>query len=170
MPDPFEVVLDLEQNFHQEGYDQGLADGREAGLIEGKIFGIEKGFQKAETLGKLHGRALFWKARTSPRETREPEQRPSAPQDVNLKTLIHHIGLQPNSARLKKHLELLLSATDGTSLSYENSDAAVAEFEERITRATAKAKVISNIVGEPLEVSHSEQVGIEGSQGLSARR
>jgi hypothetical protein len=50
-----------------------------------------------------------------------------------------------------------------------NSDEAVTEFDDRITKANAKAKVISNIVGEPLNPVSVTNSGIEDATGLQAR-
>src|SRR5882762_2032425 len=61
--DPFESVLDLEETYYQEGYDLGVADGSRAGQIEGRVFGIEKGFEKFAAMGMLHGRAAVWASR-----------------------------------------------------------------------------------------------------------
>ena len=67
--DPFDDLLDLENEYYQEGYDAGVADSTYAGMIEGKVFGIEKGYEKALELGKLQGRARVWQRRSERRDT-----------------------------------------------------------------------------------------------------
>src|SRR4051812_19439144 len=61
---PFDEVLGLEEQFYDDGYQQGLADGVKAGQIEGRTFGLEKGFEKYAESGRLHGKALIWANRT----------------------------------------------------------------------------------------------------------
>lgn len=173
MADAFEDLLDLEKKFYQEGYELGLEDGRQAGLTEGKVFGIEKGFEKALEMGRLHGRARVWQARLSGRDHRrdrddiEGQNHPTGA--LQLENLASHIDYLPKNTRLEKHIESLLSATNYTTLSSKNTDGAVADFDERMTRATARGKVISNILNEPLEGTKSDKVGIEDSKGLNAR-
>lgn len=160
--DPFDDLLGLEDNFYQEGYEAGVADGEHAGLVEGKVFGIEKGYEKALELGKLHGRGLVWQMRSQ-----------GVPQGCDQAAIIAQLEQSklPRNSRLVKHIEGLLTATDDKSVVMDNSDEAVTDFDERISRAQAKAKVIAAIVGEPLkvEVSTSATTGIEESKGLNAR-
>jgi hypothetical protein len=76
------------------------------------------------------------------------------------------------NARLRKHIENLSAATDSNSLSSTNSDEAVAEFDERLTKAMAKAKVITNIIAEPLQMEdavNQSHRSIEESGSLSIR-
>ncbi|KAK3493756.1 hypothetical protein B0T13DRAFT_474410 [Neurospora crassa] len=61
--DPFDFensLLNLEEDFYQQGYAQGVSDGAKAGRTEGRQLGLEKGFQKFVQSGRLHGRAIVW--------------------------------------------------------------------------------------------------------------
>jgi len=185
---PLDGLLNLEENYYQEGYALGEADGTHAGLVEGKLFGVEKGFEKAMNMGRLSGKAEVWRRRftattaspsrpapmsSSSNQEISPEQMRTGPA-LDAWTALSVNGLPPLAAntRLGKHIENLLSTTNSTSLSNTNSDEAVAEFDERLAKAIAKAKVISNVIGEPL---HGEDVvnqghrSIEESGSLSAR-
>jgi Essential protein Yae1, N terminal len=173
-------LLELEESFYSEGYDVGLADGHDAGLIEGKIFGVEKGYEKALEMGRLHGRGMVWNERLPKRspplkEIKAEGEVSGAHEGFNsqeaptIETVVTHMESLPDNARLRKHIEVLLNATDGTSIAADNNDDAVADFDERIMRATAKAKVISQIIGESFNPLRNEQTGIEDSKGLSAR-
>ena len=62
--DPLSTLLDLESTFYAQGYASGLDDGHRAGLIEGRLFGLEAGFTKFQRMGRLHGRATVLAART----------------------------------------------------------------------------------------------------------
>jgi hypothetical protein len=44
--DPFDSVLNLEDDLYTSAYALGAADGSRAGRVEGRIFGLEKGFEK----------------------------------------------------------------------------------------------------------------------------
>lgn len=58
--DAFDQILNLEEQYHAEGYALGVADGSKSGRIEGRIFGLQKGFEKFSEMGKLNGKAVVW--------------------------------------------------------------------------------------------------------------
>lgn len=167
--DLFDELLGLEDKFYQEGYDAGLADGEHAGVVEGKVFGVERGYEKALELGKLHGRALVWQARQDQDRADQSLQNSSSNQHAIVNRVCNS-GLAKNS-RLIKHIEALILLTDGESIATNNSDSAVTEFDDRLARAQAKAKVVAAIIGEPLQVETTAIAGggIEESKGLNAR-
>jgi hypothetical protein len=185
--DTFESLLNLEDHYYQEGYDLGEADGAYAGLVEGKLFGVEKGFEKAMSMGRLSGRADVWRRRfRSSTVSSQPVQIPS-PLAQNISshqaligpasntsevTCASNLPLLSTNARLGKHIENLSAITDSTSLSNRNTDEAVADFDERVAKAMAKAKVIANIIAEPLhfeDASNHSHRSIEESGSLHAR-
>ena len=151
--DPFEDILNLEDQYYKEGYDLGVTDGSRAGRIEGRIFGLEKGFDKFVEMGRLSGRAGVWNARLAKSSTVTGE-RASSSNNLPLK----------GSERLRRHVDRLRDLTDPETLSTENSEDAVAEFDERLRDAKAKALLISRIVGEDsgkssaVDDSHAEEV------------
>ncbi|EER37667.1 conserved hypothetical protein [Histoplasma capsulatum var. duboisii H88] len=54
----------------------------------------------------------------------------------------------PRNSRLEKHIASLLSLVDPLSLSLENSEDAVEDFDNRLKKAVAKVKLIERILGE----------------------
>lgn len=170
--DPFEQILDLEDTFYQEGYDAGLADGEHAGLVEGKVFGIEKGYEKALELGRIHGRGLVWQSRLHPEQSAKssstPVDKDQSPEGILGQTL--KSSKLPKNSRLVKHIEGLISIFEDKSTALDNSDDSVAEFDDRLSKAQARAKVIAAIVGEQWksEVVNTN-TGIEDAEGLNAR-
>ncbi|RYP58944.1 hypothetical protein DL770_010318 [Monosporascus sp. CRB-9-2] len=58
--DIFDDVLNLEEQYYQEGYENGYRDGAEAGRIEGRSVGMKQGYEKFLEAGRLQGRALVW--------------------------------------------------------------------------------------------------------------
>jgi len=139
MVDPLDDLLNLEEQYYEEGYQQGYADGLRQSKLEAKLFGIEKGFEKFLIMGKLQARAQIWHARLL------------APTESN-NSSGHNEGrtLPPlqNSARIEKHLALLLALVDPATLSLANTDDAVANFDDRLKRAQAKEKIIEKVIGE----------------------
>ncbi|KAK6387555.1 uncharacterized protein PV06_04837 [Exophiala oligosperma] len=178
--DPFDELLELENDYYKEGYDAGVADSRYVGMIEGKVFGIEKGYEKAIELGKLHGRALVWQSRflqqpsgadsTPPISQQESMEAPRSGAAQKLDESVTALPRLSNTTRLRRHVDGLQYVTDGTTVARDNSDEAVTEFDDRVTKASAKAKVIANIVGESLNPATSTKTGIEDATGLQARR
>ena len=170
-------VLDLEDASYQAGFDEGKADGAEAGYTEGKIFGIERGYQKALEMGKLHGRALMLNACLSdPNPIPEHAISPSVvatddvtasesrPDDGNTASGMPSLPSLPENPRLKKHIETLLRLTDILTLSVENSDKAVDEFDDRMKKAIAKAKVIDKLIADPYNLTVTGYVTEYSSQ------
>lgn len=138
MDDPFDELLNLEEHYYKEGYAQGVADGTQAGRIEGRTFGLEKGFDKYVSLGTIAGQCAVWQARLDERN--------------------RTAGLPPLAAnsRLAKHVDTLAALVDVDTLSHDNTEEAVAEFDDRLKAARGKAKIISNIVGESSSSSSSQ--------------
>ena len=131
LPDEiFEDVLNLEDQYFTEGYNLGVADGSRAGQIEGRIFGLQKGFEKFAEIGRLGGQSAVWDARLQIPGTKG--------------TLASLTGTE----RLKKHVQRLQTLTDRDTLPTENDEDAVSEFDDRLKDAKAKATLISKIVGE----------------------
>ncbi|KAK3365675.1 hypothetical protein B0T24DRAFT_535411 [Lasiosphaeria ovina] len=143
--DPFDDVLNLEEQFYQEGYKEGQADGVRAGRAEGRSLGLEKGFLKFVESGTLYGRAIVW-ANRLPRTsgtgaTEKAASKPAPDESRQLPPL-------PRNPRLEKHITTLYALVEAESLSTENTDEAVNDFDDRLKRAHGKAKIIEKMVGE----------------------
>ncbi|PGH03865.1 hypothetical protein GX51_03853 [Blastomyces parvus] len=61
--DLLDSLLDLEEGFYKEGYEQGATDGARSGYGEGSVFAVEKGFEKFQEIGRLYGKAIVWAKR-----------------------------------------------------------------------------------------------------------
>jgi hypothetical protein len=150
--DPFDDLLGLEDKFYDEGYQLGSTEGAKAGKIEGRVFGLEKGFEKYVEAGRLHGRSVVWAGRlpesntpsrpVSTDEVQVGERRAlaSIPQGTSLPILAN--------PRLEKHIRVLYALSEPASLSTDNSEEAVSDFDDRLKRAHAKVKIIERLVGE----------------------
>ena len=147
--DPFDSLLSLEEQYYTEGYSLGVADGSRAGRIEGRIFGLEKGFDKFLELGRLGGRVTVWNSRLP-----LPTQL-SSTTDAISEARENALKVPPlnGNERLRKHIKRLCDLTDPEVISTENSEDAVAEFDDRLKDAKAKATLISKIVGEDSSAS-----------------
>lgn len=148
--DTFDEVLGLEEKFYNDGYKQGLTDGIAAGLIEGRKFGLEKGFEKYVESGRLYGKSLIWanripqlSSKTSPNTS--PKSNEVAHDSPAVKLSLPPLQYNP---RLVKHVKVLHALAESDSLSTENSEEAVSDFDDRFKRALSKAKIIERMVGE----------------------
>ncbi|KAL9004863.1 MAG: hypothetical protein Q9188_002324 [Gyalolechia gomerana] len=170
--DPLEELFELENTFYNEGYDLGVQDGSRAGRIEGRLFGLEKGFEKYITMGKVHGRSVIWSGRLSSSDETQKSSiiidqqteasaadRPSkkssdthesryGPEEPSAQEFSVSLPQIPYNPRLEKHLRSLYALTEPASLSTENSEDAVSEFDDRLKRAEGKVKIIEKLVGE----------------------
>jgi hypothetical protein len=159
--DIFDSLLHLEDGYYNDGYRLGVEDGSRAGRIEGRVFGLEQGFEKFLEMGKLNGRACVWAARMPQKATMEgslkQESQPENPnQSEGERTSSAQPGVgeslrvapfQPNS-RLEKHISILYGLSEAESLSTENTEDTVSDFDDRFKRAQSKAKVIETIIKE----------------------
>ncbi|KAK3307912.1 uncharacterized protein B0T15DRAFT_392809 [Chaetomium strumarium] len=170
--DPFDTLLTLEDQFYTEGYSQGLADGEVAGRTEGRQLGLERGFQKFLESGRLQGRAIVWANRLP---SSKPTARPKLPGSVDQQRTgplaspgssaeagdaeledggratsegVVELPPLPDNARLEKHITTLYALVESETLSTENTDEAVNDFDDRLRRAHGRAKVIERMVGE----------------------
>jgi len=154
--DLFDDLLNLEDNYYQDGYRLGVDDGSRTGRIEGRTFGLEKGFDKFFEMGKLHGKSQIWSSRL-PKPAEESLQVKVAA-EAHVKTL-------PENSRLEKHIRTLFALTELESLSTSNGEDDVSEFDDRFKRAVSKAKVVENIIGE-----HGQEQETGGVNGPAERK
>ncbi|CBX91987.1 hypothetical protein IAQ61_000190 [Plenodomus lingam] len=148
--DPFDSLLTLEDTLYTTAYSLGASDGAHAGRIEGRIFGLEKGFEKFTELGSLHGRSIVWGSRLPNLRQTTPQAAPIAQSTTDQDTTAKPCQLPelPVNSRLRNNVMLLHSLTDPPTFDTANNEEAVADFDDRVKRAGAKAKVVERIVGE----------------------
>ena len=177
--DPFDSILALEDEFYKEGFDLGASDGTRAGLIEGRFFGLERGFNKYTSMGKLHGRAVIWTWRYPfPGDTLVPDGQDRGAADTRRtkKSLTvqesNRGSVQPEFEKLKggtkvtelptnmrlgKHIRTLHALTELESLSTANDEDSVSEFNDRLNRAEGKIKIIEKMTSETVPQENIEQ-------------
>ncbi|KAJ5112997.1 hypothetical protein N7456_001531 [Penicillium angulare] len=150
-------LLDLEEQFYNEGYKLGVADGAEAGYTEGSVFAVENGFEKFVEMGRLYGKALVWAQRLG--ESKPDETTGLTPHQVKQKDTL---SLDPSicnampkipahSTRLTRNLATLLELVDPATLDMSNTEDAVNDVDERLRGAAVKAKLIQRAMGESEE-------------------
>lgn len=197
--DPFDTLLTLEDTLYTSAYDLGVKDGARAGRIEGRIFGLEKGFEKFAAMGALHGRACVWGARLPSSVKKEEENVANSnrnkvveetdsdkkeSQEGGEKTGLENsvpkqekkAGIErkvlpplPSNTRLEKHISMLHGLTDPSTFSTENNEEAVADFDDRFKRAGAKAKVIDRVIGENDSSSPADEMPKTPKKGRSMK-
>ncbi|KAF3760657.1 DUF1715-domain-containing protein [Cryphonectria parasitica EP155] len=154
--DPFDDVLNLEDRFYSEGYEQGVADGARVGRIEGRSFGIEKGFEKFVEAGRLYSRSVVWANRLPQSQARLQVSEASdvaaaastVPAEASSTAGRTLPKLDKGGSRLEKNIVTLHALVEPDTLSTENTDEAVNDFDDRVKRAQGKARVIERNVGE----------------------
>ena len=186
--DPFEGLLELENTFYHEGYEVGVADGKRAGLVEGRVFGLEKGFEKFASMGRLSGKAVIWAGRLpaehardqvcddpqEPRELRESRQNPSLwPAEKASHAMV--VPALADHLRLQKHIRTLYALVELGSLSTENTEEAVSDFDDRLKRAAGKMKMIEKFTGETSreesrDVTMTMTITMTSVEGMALRR
>ncbi|TVY78250.1 putative ORAOV1 family protein [Lachnellula suecica] len=162
----FDEILGLEEGFYDDGHRQGMADGVAAGRIEGRTFGLEKGFEKYVESGRLYGKSLVWANRIPQlqrNQTNPAFPAPNGTSQLSKSTSpLRKLPTLPDNQRMVKHLKVLHALAESESLSTENTEEAVSDFDDRFKRAQAKAKIIERLVGEV-------KGDVEGSGKTSAK-
>jgi hypothetical protein len=171
--DPFDDLLGLEDRFYNEGFQLGTTDGAKAGRIEGRVFGLEKGFEKYVEMGRLHGKSLVWVGRLSKNQVSATEAS-EIPVGANTEETASSLNKDssssatlpslPSNPRLEKHIKILYALAESVSLSTDNSEDAVSDFDDRLKRATGKVKIIEKLVGEE-GFAPASSAGANGSLG-----
>lgn len=172
--DPFNSLLGLEDEYYNEGYTLGEADGQRAGHIEGRLFGLEKGFEKYLEMGKLHGRSIIWGSRlpnleAQPKvggghtayavggvhgenigqdDAKSHQSRNSPVTGAPGSATASQLPALPGNLRIKKHLQTFHALVEPESLSTSNNEDSVSDFDDRLKRAQGKAKIIEKLIGE----------------------
>ena len=143
--DPFAPLFSLEDEFYAEGLQLGITDGTRAGKIEGRTFGLEKGFEKFAEMGHMNGRSAVWAARLD---------YSGESKGVRLK----------GSERLQRNVSKLSELTSAETLSTVNDEDDVNEFDDRLRDAKAKAVLVARMVGEKdSDLTASEASRADGS-------
>ncbi|KAM0333364.1 hypothetical protein ACHAQA_002025 [Verticillium albo-atrum] len=174
--DPFDDVMNLEERFYEEGFAQGTRDGDRAGKIEGRSIGLANGYDKFLESGRLYGKSLVWANRlqaTSPSGA-AASSTTSTPASVEAAVEAGSEGsrkgcslppLPSTNARLEKNVIAVHALVEPDTLSTENNDEAVNDFDDRVKKAQGKVKVIERMLGE--QSSGGEGVG-HGKAGRAA--
>ena len=163
----FGDLLILENRFYREGYDLGVEDGSRAGLIEGRFFGLEKGFDKHVSSGRMHGQVNIWANRLPisqkygqghtlqqdndmmERQQQERSQENQSRQQDEVRGMSSILlPSLPKAERLAKHIRTLHALVEPSSLSTNNDEEAVSDFDDRLKRADGKIKIIERIITE----------------------
>ena len=172
--DLFEGILDLEEQFYKDGFQQGLAAGVKSGQIEGRTFGLGKGFEKFVESGRLYGKAIVWSNRLPqyrmkdiPHDQGQPESAPGhmSTSDNGQSLPGGALPPLPDNQRLAKHIKVLHALAESESLSTENTEEAVSDFDDRLKRALAKAKIIERMAGEVKGDSDGQQKVLSSDDG-----
>lgn len=149
---PFDEVLNLEQDYYDEGYRQGFSDGKIAGQSEGRILGLEKGFEKFRESGRLHGKSLIWANQLFLSQKKLNHISEEVVKDCKNESSNNSITALPflkplsKSQRVTKHLKALHALVESETLSVQNTEEAVSDFDDRLKRASIKSKLIESLI------------------------
>ncbi|KAF2964002.1 hypothetical protein GQX73_g9575 [Xylaria multiplex] len=153
--DPFDDLLNLEEQYYKEGYEEGLKDGAEAGRVEGYSLGLRKGFEKFIEAGRLQSKAVVWANRIPKYQQRERQKQGDASEqeggvESENKDEDSDARLPPihSNPRLEKNIETLYGLVEPGTLSMDNEDEAVNDFDSRMKGAYGKLRIIERVVGE----------------------
>ena len=84
---------------------------------------------------------------------------------LEMSDIARNLPRLPPNPRLEKHIFSLRALVDPTTLSLENSDDAVADLDDRLKKASAKAKIIERMIGESGEAGETREYQGSPTQG-----
>ncbi|TRX95290.1 hypothetical protein FHL15_003982 [Xylaria flabelliformis] len=157
--DPFDDLLNLEEEYYREGYEEGLRDGAESGRVEGYSLGLSKGFEKFVEAGRLQSKAVVWANRIPKYQQKHHQQDRTSKEEYESarkaaegqsETAKSNARLPPihSNPRLEKNIETLYGLVEPGTLSTNNDDEAVNDFDSRMKGAHGKLRIIERAVGE----------------------
>ncbi|KAI2625799.1 DUF1715-domain-containing protein [Hypoxylon sp. NC1633] len=157
--DPFDEVLNLEEQYYKEGYEEGFKDGQEAGRIEGRSVGLKKGFEKFLEAGRLQGKAIIWanrlpnlRKRSAPIESSQEEAAQglssSSRESQSKEPEPQKLPPLNSNPRLEKNVTMLYGLVEPGTFSMENDDESVNDFDSRMKGAQSRLKMIERAIGE----------------------
>lgn len=168
--DPFDEVMNLEDQYYDQGYKLGYDDGSQAGKIEGRSVGLKKGYEKFMEAGRLQSKAVVWanripnmqktqtKGNAVPRPLSEGAQSQEPGSSSSSITSLPPIS--NSNARLEKNITSLYALVEPGTLSTENTDEAVNDFDDRFKRAQGKLKIVERGIGEESEKANQDKSAV----------
>lgn len=122
--DPFDSVLDFEDDCYKKGYQEGYEAGHKQGHLEGRELGIQTGFQRYRSLGVIQGRKEVWQGKVdNPKietQIRQLDQLTAIESFQNDPAIADRITLQIKKAKTK--LRLLAANTKSPPVElYDNA-------------------------------------------------
>ncbi|KAM0285607.1 hypothetical protein ACHAQH_001313 [Verticillium albo-atrum] len=159
--DPFDDVMNLEERFYNEGYAQGTQDGDRAGKIEGRSVGLANGYDKFLESGRLSAKSLVWANRLrAPSSSCAAAEGSAASGSTAIEPTaddgsegpLKGCSLPPlpsTNSRLEKNIIAVHALVEPDTLSTENNDEAVNDFDDRVKKAQGKVK---QFMGRPEEL------------------
>lgn len=155
--DPFDDVLNLEDQYYDQGYKQGYDDGFQAGKVEGRSVGLKTGYEKFFEAGRLQSKAVVWANRipnlqkTSDESMHEQAESENGGQKKETSEVKSRLPTLNANQRLEKNVTSLYALVEPGTLSTDNDDEAVGDFDDRFKRAQGKLKIVERIVNEGRE-------------------
>ncbi|KAL7926120.1 hypothetical protein ACQKWADRAFT_281810 [Trichoderma austrokoningii] len=137
--DLFDDVFTIEDRIYSKGYDQGFQDGVRAGKIEGRALGMEKGCEKFLQSGRIAGKCIIWANRLAQRPQPGSASGEKSSETCTLPPL-------PKNPRLEKNIRLAYALVNPDTLSTQNTDEAVEDFDDRLKKAQGKVKIIEKML------------------------
>ncbi|KAK7964908.1 hypothetical protein PG996_000729 [Apiospora saccharicola] len=166
--DPFDDVMNLEDQYYDQGYKLGHDDGSQAGKIEGRSVGLKKGYEKFMEAGRLQSKAVVWANRIPNMQKNQakgnaPQQLSQGAQSQEPSSSNSITTLPPisnSNVRLEKNITSLYALVEPGTLSTENTDEAVNDFDDRFKRAQGKLKIVERGIGEESERANPEKSAV----------
>lgn len=123
-----DFVLNLEQDFYDQGFKQGQQESTKLQYLEGKVFGYQTGFQRFLIVGYIAGLVEYWQ--------------------TNIEK--YNIG------SLDDHLENAQNLLNQISLTNNEKD--VTNYEKVLVKLRNKLRIISNLVKEQEKFKNVNQL------------
>lgn len=122
-------LLNLEEQYYEEGYREGQEESTRLQYIEGKEYGYQTGFQRFLVVGYIKGLIEYWES---------------------------HLESYGSSKSISGHINQIKGVIDNIPL--KNDDEAVALYEKSINKIRNKVRIVGTITKELYKVSQLDDI------------
>ncbi|CDK26844.1 unnamed protein product [Kuraishia capsulata CBS 1993] len=137
----FDDLLNLEEKFYREGFEEGVQAGKQNNFREGKELGIQTGYQTFLYVGQIRGLTHSWKLyvdKINSGEISPPSERVGGKERDWVKV----------SNQISELKSLVDSLYENGKLNLTNSDDDVSKISSTIKALRTKARIIAGILAQ----------------------
>ncbi|ODV85502.1 hypothetical protein CANARDRAFT_23035 [[Candida] arabinofermentans NRRL YB-2248] len=162
----FDSVLNLEDQYYNEGFNEGQLEGSMKQFHEGKELGIQTGYQRLLIIGQLRTLVNYWIEKIDRLIESNTMGTESSSSDLSVSVVSVSVKKpKRDNHKVKKTLDglkmLLDSLYDNDKINLTNSDEDVQTYETILKKARAKVRSLSTVLGDEELYASIERLSLQ---------